>query len=367
MEKKLLIAQHANIFDEAIILLYYWVNKDDMEETFQKRADIPELMLKDDAERYELLHSIYMDVKEHFAFRKERIEYLFKAHNTDFSTYATLSILWEYHNFDNRLLSYKERFHSMKEEERVRLFARLIDCEEFASISKEKLSTFADLIAFLDTSSYDKEAKWEAIKIYNNQEAYYNEVVDLLAEVIEHLNTHHAVALARLEKLFYDYWSEYQKKRDIVETLKERLSFSWEDGDAGAVIVPNLFQPFSLSLSIDEEDPSRLEVIRIGIMMNQNFILTGKRIRKEDMINIGKLLSDKSKVDILEYAGKKPCYGKELANELQLSTATISYHVNALLKEGLLKAEVSANKVYYSLNREALASYFEDVKNYFLK
>lgn len=367
MGKDLQIVQHANIFDEAIILLYYWVNKDDMEETFQKRADITELMLEDYTERYELLHAIYLDVKEHFASRKERIEYLFKARNTDFSTYATLSILWEFHNFDNRLLSYKERFHSLNEEERLRIFARLIDCDEFTGLPKENLRTFTDLITFLDSSSYDKEAKWEAIKIYNNQEVYYNEVTDILTEVIELLNTHHTAAIARLEKLFYDYWSEYQKKSDIVETLKERLNFAWEDGIAGTVIVPNLFQPFSLSLSIDEEDPSKQNVIRIGIMMNQNFILTGKKIRKEDIVNIGKLLSDKSKIDILEYAGKKPCYGKELANELQLSTATISYHVNALLKEGLLKAEVSANKVYYSLNREALASYFEDVKNYFLR
>lgn len=367
MEKKLQIVQHANILDEAMILLYFWVNKDDMEETFAKNSDIPELVTADYAERYELLHTIYLDVKEKFTDRKERIEYLFKARNTDFSTYATLAILWEYHNYDNQLMSYSDHIGVRKEEERIQLFARLIDCDEFTGLPKDKLRTTADLISFLEVCSYDKEAKWEAIKIFNNHEVYYNEVMNLLTEVTELMSSRHRASIDRLETLFYDYWSEYQKKHDIIETIQERLNFSWVVGEAGTVIVPNLFQPFSLSLSIDEEDPTKHEVIRIGIMMNENFILTGKKIKKEDIVNIGKLLSDKSKIDILEYVSKKPAYGKELANELQLSTATISYHVNALLKEGLLKAEMSANKVYYSVNRETLTAHFEDLKNYFLK
>jgi len=338
-----------------------------MEETFVKYSDIPEHVTTDLSERYELLHTIYLDVKEKFADRKERIEYLFKARNTDFSMYATLAILWEYHNYDNRLMPYSEHIGTRKEEQRIQLFARLIDCDEFTGVPKDKLRTTADLISFLEVCSYDKEAKWEAIKIFNNHEIYYNEVMNLLTEVMELLNSRHGASIARLETLFYDYWSEYQKKCDIIDTIRERLSISWEVGAAGTMVVPNLFQPFSLSLSIDEEDPTKHEVIRIGIMMNEHFIRIGKKIKKEDIINIGKLLSDKSKVDILDYVNNKPAYGKELANELQLSTATISYHVNALLSEGLLRAEMSANKVYYSVNREALAAHFENLKNYFLK
>ncbi|MBP1756038.1 MAG: hypothetical protein H6Q59_2436, partial [Firmicutes bacterium] len=153
MEKKLQIVRHANILDEAIILLYFWVNKDDMEETFVKYSNSPEHVTTDLSERYELLHTIYLDVKEKFADRKERIEYLFKARNTDFSTYATLAILWEYHNYNNRLMSYPEHIGVRKEEERIQLFARLIDCDEFTGVPKDKLRTTADLISFLEVCS----------------------------------------------------------------------------------------------------------------------------------------------------------------------------------------------------------------------
>lgn len=366
MEKELQILQQADLVNEAYILLYYWINNDDMEESFQRNADLLEQNLEQYRERYHILYAIYCDIKEHFAARRERIEYLFKTRNTDFSTYAALSILWNFHEYDNRLKSYEEVFGRMKEEDKVRAYARLIDCDGSTNTSNEKLKNQADLIAFLEGSSYDKEAKWEAIKIYHNQETYYNEVMALLTETVELFQKRHLSSITTLAKTFYDYWSEYQSKRDIIETIQENLGFTWETGETKTILLPHLFQPFSLALSIDEDDPSKPVVIRIGIMMNEKLVLTNKHIKKEDIVNIGKLLSDKSKVDILEYASKRPCYGKELANELQLSTATISYHVNALLKERLLKAEVSANKVYYSLNRDTLGAYLDNMKNYFL-
>jgi DNA-binding transcriptional ArsR family regulator len=343
------------------------VNKDDMEETFERNADLHQYDIEDYNEKYHILQVIYSDVKSHFTNRRERIEYFFKARNIDFSTYAELSILWDFHDYDKRLSSYCDVFGTIKEEEKIRSYAALIDCDEYLNTPKEKLKNLTDLITFIEGSPYENEAKWEAIKIYNNQEVYYNEVLGLLTETVALLKGKHEASIRKLEKIFYEYWTGYQEKKDIIETIQEKLSISWESRETGTILLPQLFQPFSVALSLDAEDPLKPEVIRIGIMMNENFILTGKRIKKEDIVNIGKLLSDKSKVDILELAGRKPFYGKELANELQLSTATISYHVNSLLKEGLLKAEVNANKVFYSLNREVLATYFEDLKNYFLK
>lgn len=365
MERKLQIAQHVNLVDEVFILLYFWINKDDMEETREKYLENFQSDLEEYNNKFDILLGIYNGLKGLFAEKKERIEYFFKTRNVEFSTYCTLSILWEFHNYDNKLLSYEERFGAMSEEQKLATYAKLIDCDEFTSTPKEELKTLTDLITFIERSPYEKEAKWEVIKIYHNQKSYYDEATGIIKEAVELLQNKYATQIAILEDAFYKYWSEYQKEKSIIDSIKERLNISWESSIAGTIIIPMIFQPFSVSLSIDEEDSTKMDAVRIGIMMNQNFILTSKKIKKEDIVNIGKLLCDKSKVDILEYASKKPCYGKELANELNLSTATISYHVNALLKIGFLKADVSANKVYYSVNQERIAAYLEDVKDYF--
>ncbi len=366
MEKNLKILQQANLVDEAFVLLYYSVNKDDMEEDFKRHASLHQSNIEDYNKRYHILYTIYKDVISHFVDRKERIEYLFKARNAELLTYSSLSILWNFHDYNKELVSYEEAFGSMEEEKRVKSYAALIDAEEYIITPKDQLSNLADLIKFIEDSSFESEVKWEILKIYNHQEAFYNEVHDLLRETINLMVSRHQDEILQLEHAFYEYWSDVQSKKDIIEMIKEKLSITWESRPVGTILQPHLFQPFSVALSMDAEELSKPDVIRIGILMNEEFILTGQGVKNEDIVNIGKLFSDKSKVDILEIVGKRPCYGKELANELQLSTATISYHVNSLLKEGLLKAEVNANKVYYSLNRESLANYLEDVKRYFL-
>jgi DNA-binding transcriptional ArsR family regulator len=365
MERKLQIAQHANLVDEAFILLYFWVNNDDMEETFQKYADNFQSDEKAYLKRYHILQKIYNDIKQHFFDRKERMDYLFKARGVDFATFASLAVLWDYSE-NSRLQTYEECLGTVEEEEKVKIYTRLIDFDESVNTPPDKLCRLADLIDFLEASSYEQDVKWEILKIYNNQEAYYKEVHSILTEAVNLLESRYSDDIAMLEESFYEYWSNYQQEKDIIETFREKLGFSWKESAGGVIILPQLFRPFGVGLSTDEEEPLKQDILRIGIMMNENFVLTGKRIKTEDIVNIGKILSDKSKVDILELSGRKPCYGKELAEELKLSTATISYHVNALLKLGFLKAEVDSNKVYYSLNRERLAAYLEDVKKYFM-
>jgi DNA-binding MarR family transcriptional regulator len=125
--------------------------------------------------------------------------------------------------------------------------------------------------------------------------------------------------------------------------------------------------PFGISVDMDAVKNRSKDYIRIGILLDERFEMVDRKIKKEDIAEVGKLLSDKSKLDILEYVSRKPCYGKEIANELNLSTATISYHVNALIKSGFLQAEVIANKVYYCIERERISKYLEEIKNFFIK
>lgn len=64
--------------------------------------------------------------------------------------------------------------------------------EEAANTPKEELSDESGLIAFLEASAFDSQTKWEAVKIFSRQEAYYNEVAAILAEVMGLLRSKYA-------------------------------------------------------------------------------------------------------------------------------------------------------------------------------
>lgn len=72
-------------------------------------------------------------------------------------------------------------------------------------------------------------------------------------------------------------------------------------------------------------------------------------------LEVLKLLSDRSKFEILSYIRDKSAYGSELAKHLDLTTATISHHMGGLLGKGLVELEKENNRIFYRANTEEIA------------
>lgn len=366
--KKLEIASQVSLLDEAYVLLYQWINNNDIENTLAQYADRYQTEVESYNKKRDIMLEMYHYVTDHMKTKRDRIEYYFKERNPQFSTFATLALLLDEHRSSiNEIPAYQERMKELTPERRVLEFAMYINCEEAANLPQEELATEADLVSFLESSSYDTASKWETIKIFNNQEIYYLEASQILEEARDLLNSGFGSRIEELSEEFYKYWGTYQENHDMIDTFQERLKISWRKSDKGCILKPSIFRPFSISISVDVEENKYLDVIRLGIMLDDRFDMSDHKIKKEDVVEIGKLFSDKSKVDILEFVSQKPRYGKEIANELNLTTATISYHVNALLKINFLQAEVISNKVYYSINRDMISIYLENVKDFFNK
>ena len=95
-----------------------------------------------------------------------------------------------------------------------------------------------------------------------------------------------------------------------------------------------------------------------------NYVIEKKEMLNPDKaISILKLLADKSKFEILSITGDEEAYGAQLAEKLELTTATISHHLTALLKQDLLTVDKMGSRIYYRTNREtikALIRYLEE-------
>ncbi len=74
-----------------------------------------------------------------------------------------------------------------------------------------------------------------------------------------------------------------------------------------------------------------------------------------------KALSDERRLEILKMTSQRPWYNKELANYFNLTTATLSYHLNLLLNIGVLDFEPSIinNRYYYTTNKQRLKEIFD--------
>lgn len=61
-------------------------------------------------------------------------------------------------------------------------------------------------------------------------------------------------------------------------------------------------------------------------------------------------LSDKTRREILTLLKNRPHTAGEIADQFELSAATVSHHLSVLKESGLISAEKRAQTIIYSLN-----------------
>lgn len=74
----------------------------------------------------------------------------------------------------------------------------------------------------------------------------------------------------------------------------------------------------------------------------------------ERNLNIFKNLSDRTRYEILKLLLKRDYFGQEIAQELNITTATVSYHMNYLAAVRLVEITRKDHKAYYRLNKETI-------------
>jgi regulator of sigma D len=165
----------------------------------------------------------------------------------------------------------------------------------------------------------------------------------------------HEKQLNDFAKSKLEYWiTQYDSVYDLIQKKVNVKGFAIEDN---IDIIPSVFNFNTLTIlkknqfSNEESDP----VLHIGPMI---FDLTDaiERLPQENdrMLFLMKMLSDKSKFEILRICKDKAMYGQQVANHLKLTTATTSYHLNALVNVGYLSLNVEANRIYYQTQTEKI-------------
>lgn len=218
--------------------------------------------------------------------------------------------------------------------------------EELKSMIEEQIQPSWDLPnrdheIVLELRKYVKESKEQIVQMYRRfYEQHFRQLESLLIEKLTGIVEQHQRVLEEHPKEFMEeiLWmkeEEYGRIDDIQFTV------TW-------------IGELSHSVSFDQ---NRIAGI-YGFGYLQRF---DKEFMKMQTIKLFKVLSDDRRLEILRMVGKKPRYATELAKELGLTKATVSYHMNLIIEQGLVTIRVEQNRVYYDLNTERLNKQLGDV------
>jgi len=194
--------------------------------------------------------------------------------------------------------------------------------------------------------------------MFMNTEDYKNSTIKLLNEI------YHSAFEEKLEELQHKY-------EDSIEALKQRLSGRnpievGEEIKGAKFSVKNSFREYIFSPSyffhhhniISYNKNTYLMIFNINI---DNSFDDGEAERLSDLL---KVLSDKTRLEILRQLKRRPTYGKILSSRLNLTTATISRHLDQLKKINLIREDKQNNVKYYFVNSDEVEKLFDGIRKF---
>lgn len=170
-------------------------------------------------------------------------------------------------------------------------------------------------------------------------------------------------------KLIQDYLPIYQElKNKYMKPYEEFVEWIDEKIDAHGIafiddniefINLNEYTEVHLNYSLFELHSSHhfsdgTVYIYIGLMFKKYIEDQKDKNDIDKHLLVYKVLSDKTRFDIIQILIKQESYGQEIAEKLGITTATVSYHMDYLLGASLVILKRKSRRIYYSVNKDQI-------------
>ena len=235
---------------------------------------------------------------------------------------------------------------------RDKLIKALEETFELENREGLKIDSLSHYINFINKLNISENVKWRFIKIYDDPKFYYEKLLKIIS------NNYAAFTKA--------YEEVKDDVRDFIKYLLDNgeTNFKLLDDKYGIKIQENtiIYPSVVRNRFIEATYLAKRNVIYYGILFNKSMeFLDSNKLDNENLLQFLKAISDKSKFEIIKLLKSKKMYGQELAAKLDLSTATVSHHMNALLVTNIVKVKRENGKSYFYLNRESIKNFLKEL------
>lgn len=200
----------------------------------------------------------------------------------------------------------------------------------------------------------DKD-KLRLITFYNNK-TLFDEIHKLIDDISKVLEKYYYI----IEEDINKFKEKIKDKDYLVTNLNEILRSQHFKNNKFNINI--LIFPYNRLSIVDEN-------IYIGYLVFELAILKKRYILDDQkLINALKAISDQTRFKVLKLLKERTWYAQELAEELNLSSATLNHHLSLLLNDNLISIELQESdkkKIYYSLNQKAFQEIITILKKTF--
>ncbi len=217
---------------------------------------------------------------------------------------------------------------------------------------KEKIDIkLEDILFLIENTGFSASKKFEIIKIYIDSERIYKEFQDKIGACEEIVKKYYYLVEDRFNRIV----NNFKADKDTKKFLAMANVMSLKDLYSKEIIVRfSSIQYNGGGFRLSYKESVKTKII-IGIML---FDLCDYSMSFEDskdkIIEECKAIGDETRFTILSRISERPYYVKELADEMDLTSASISHHLSILFQAGFIEPTVKDRKTYYNIKEEAI-------------
>jgi Predicted transcriptional regulators len=213
----------------------------------------------------------------------------------------------------------------------------------------EKSDKLEDIVKFVEQSGLEGDDKWKLLSIMRHPKMHMQQLTDTINANLEAFQNAIKTIDQPLQKMLKQYHITITNQSDKrFFEIKGKFTQT-------SCIYPSLVFPVSQIIS---------EKGCFYGLLSELVTKEGKAqlSSKEALLQRIKGLSDSSKLEILLSLKISPKYNLEIAQQLGLTAATMSHHMNVLLNCGFVGIEKKEGKVYYHLENENIKDFVEELE-----
>lgn len=217
--------------------------------------------------------------------------------------------------------------------------------ENYQAEAATILKTEEHLINFIKKVPTEENFRWQLFTLLHNPNEKLKNYYHLLKQI---------------EPMFDDYYLQFKPS---IKTLGDELIKTLNEGEVEAFetlthqMIPTVFlhdelnrllisliQPFQLSIRLIEPD----QYFIWGLKMEEGFkaLIAHREEAVKKRTDVFKLLGDKTRYEVLKLIAHGESSTKKIAEKVGVSSATISYHINAFVSSEIIKLGPSKQKLY---------------------
>ena len=374
----MVINESANKIFEASSLLWRLKMKDTFAQ--EEAAFLAKTGLNEDdvLKKFDLLKRIEKEAREHVSPIIEDLDYYFSVDSGQVAPLGCGSILlFEPTGYDySTIESLREYLYSLSDEQWLGHYGDAVGfCLNKMHIDDDMESDFSfasieDAVRKIISLPISNELKIKFQSVLVDRKSHWEKIFKLLEWAMSIIEPFEDEMNAWVKKA-----AQYERKLlgdgKIYEYMSKLVGIEMDYNEQGYEVTIGVIMYNMVNVFVDAIlKPKTKAYLRLGVIFDEYFepidlFMVNSSANPERIEKVLKLLADKSKFAILLYIKDNKAYGSELAKHFNLTTATISHHMSALVSDGLVKTQEIDNKVYYSTNKEALRSVFVECTKMF--